>query len=196
VLFRGNTGHRLRKQNDGPYVLSLASQEIKRLSFESLSFRERDDYYLIEASNHYGRTEIKIQKDAKSDLEYEIRHVMYPMPAMDGGSSANLELFVSYQSGLKNLRKFKTDSNGLTMIDRVYGHEGKYNEIPFNIETNIYPVNRIITTKDESSLQELTVAVDRPQGATVLPSSEILIHLNRATFTDDEKGMGEVTYEN
>lgn len=161
-----------------------------------MSVRERDDYFLVEASNIYGRSEIRLFKDASRDLEYEIHHVMLPMPAMEGSSSANLELFVSYQSGLKNLRKFKTDSNGLMMVDRVYGFEGKYNEIPFNLEMNIYPVNRIITTKDETTLQELTVVVDRPQGATALPSSEILVHLNRATYTDDQKGMGEVTYEN
>ena len=151
VMFRGNTNHRFRKQNDGPYILSLDGQGIARLDFEGLSYRERDAYYIVEASNQYGRTEIKIFKDSLKDLEYEMRHVMYPMPSMQMNSAANLELFVSYQSGLKNQRKFRTDSNGLMMVDRVYGFEGKYNEIPFNIEMNMYPVNRIISTKDETS---------------------------------------------
>jgi hypothetical protein len=102
-----------------------------------------------------------------------------------------MELFVSYQNGLKNDRKFQTDSNGLKMIDRIYGHEGKYNEIPFNIEMNMYPTNRIIRTEDSTTGQELTVAIDRPSAATVLPSSEIFIHLQRATYTDDRKGMSE-----
>lgn len=33
--------------------------------------------------------------------------------------------------------------------------------------------------------------VDRASAASVLPSSEVFIHLQRATFTYDEKGMPE-----
>lgn len=82
-------------------------------------------------------------------MQYEVRNMIHKFSARMNNKDENVELFVSYNSGLKNEREFLTDSNGLKLIKRKYGFEGKYNEIPFNLEMNMYPVTRLISTQDK-----------------------------------------------
>lgn len=149
VYFLGNTDNRRYKQRDGPYMLSLDTQFPQAVKFTDVSKRERENYILFDLENEFGTLQIRIFKSENKKMQYEVRNIVDKMPARFNDHDANVELFVSYNSGLKNDREFLTDSNGLKLIHRKYGDEGKYNEIPFNLEKNMYPVNRIISTKDK-----------------------------------------------
>lgn len=150
----------------------------------------------------YGTMEIRIQKNGSSAFDerfcLEFLHHVDPIPTRVLNDSAgsewhnfNTELFVLYSSKIKNNREFYTDSNGLFMIKRIYGEETRYNEPPIDIEKNLYPINKLILTRDLVNHMEIGINVDRPSSATVLPDSDIMISLTRSVFSDDIKGMGE-----
>lgn len=128
----------------------------------------------------------------------EFRHKIRPIPSKiyhedtsQEWHNHNTELFVSYQSEMINNREFYTDSNGLHMVQRVYGKETRYNEPPIDLEKNLYPINKLIMARDLENGMEVGINVDRPCAATVLPNSSFLVSLTRSTFSDDDKGMGE-----
>lgn len=104
----------------------------------------------------------------------------------------NIELFVRYSPGILHNNTYFTDSNGLNLIKRHYGVSEQFRERPYRLEQNIYPVNRLIFARDSQQKElEFGLVIDRPSGSVYLPTGQVLVHLQRSTFTSDIKGMNE-----
>jgi hypothetical protein len=83
-----------------------------------------------------------------------------------------------------------TDSNGREMQTRLINHRPSwYYNVTEPVSGNYYPVNAAAYIKDSSA--QLTVLVDRSEGAASLASGQLELMVHRRLLYDDSRGVGE-----
>ena len=193
-----------RYQNDGPYVMNLENQHPEFLRIHNLRYIEHKDHLKILADEYkygFGRIEVKIPKAQKnlphpSMKALEVIHRTNKLDVIEKNRS--YDIFTYYKMiDFSNLLTFWTDSNGLDLIERRFRvRKDRYTESPFRKEYNVFPINKIIYTKNYFDEKEVFgVVVDRPCGGLIAELGMIEVNIRRTTKASDNKGMNEHSEE-
>ena len=95
---------------------------------------------------------------------------------------------------IKNNGVFYTDSMGLEMQKRVLNYRPTWDlNVTQPVAGNYYPVAHGVTIKDSN--MTLEVLNDRNQGASSLQNGTIEFMIQRRTYRDDSRGVGEALNE-
>lgn len=112
-----------------------------------------------------------------------------------------------FLNGFNNNGRFWTDSNALTMQERVFNHRDSwdfmgrktdvYDKNLFNVSNNYYPVDSAIAMRDFNGTDlQVTILNDRAQGGSgYLNNNTIELMQQRRTTDDDAKGVLEALNE-
>jgi hypothetical protein len=112
-----------------------------------------------------------------------------------------------FLNGFNNNGRFWTDSNALSMQERVFNHHDSwdfmgrdtsvYDKNNFNVSNNYYPVDSAIAMRDFNGTDlQVTILNDRPQGGSgYLNNNTIELMQHRRTTDDDAKGVLEALNE-
>ncbi|XP_045199529.2 alpha-mannosidase 2-like [Mercenaria mercenaria] len=98
-----------------------------------------------------------------------------------------MEVILRFKTDVQNGDNFYTDQNGFQLI-------GRENRPGDKIESNYYPVTTMLILED--SLKRLTLHCKQPHGGASLKSGQFEIMLDRHTFRDDKRGLGQGVYDN
>ena len=102
------------------------------------------------------------------------------------------DMFLSIQPSFSNNEgEFQVDSNGLHMVNYKWKRD-PYFDISTEIPSNYKSVTTAIAMRSSNSDDQLTILVDRPQGATVMPDGRFELMLQRRCASHDDKGIVEI----
>ena len=213
---------------DGPYINSFENQTPDILELYNLRYREEKDHYVVlvdEFENGYGSIRLKIFKNWLNHLNAEtpkstesgpsngsqpskyIKGVYgvefyyhFNNPSLSKRQRESIEIFGFYKPiGFTTLNKFKTDSNGLDMVERLFRIKSdRYRETPFLKENNIFPMTAFLTASNafhKDRREAMGVFVDRACGGVVTSTGVFEIQLLKMTQVQDHKGMMEKVVE-
>lgn len=188
------------KQTPGHYIMNLGKIKEKaplKLSMKDFSFLELPDKYIVKvySQNKELTSEFVIQKTYKKKFKIEAVHKMSQDFSTNMlRSSQFYELFVRYDTGIESGKKFKTDLNGLRMMEREFEVQDKYPSKSDEIASYIFPVTSIAYSANKTS--EFGVVIDRPTAATMRQDGALDIWINRASHYVDDRGNNEKIKEN
>jgi len=104
------------------------------------------------------------------------------------------EVVLRYASSVENEGRFKTDSLGRQLMERVRDYRPTFEINQTEPESqNYYPVASTIMIEDET--HQLAVLTDRPQGGTSPSPGSVELMLHRRLLDDDAFGVGEALNE-
>lgn len=184
----------------GLYALSFDYQP-EILKIDNLSYAETQTKFIIKAEyKNLGKMEIILKKKnfnkGPMPLEF-VHHVNKEFPNfLTKRERKSFEIVVFYKTQIEHEGFFYTDSNGLDLVKRRYASASNYSEIPYKVEENYYPINRILLMNDTKNQAQVGVYVDRPTGCTVHIDGKIDIGLQRLTYEDDGRGVKETFIPN
>lgn len=98
-----------------------------------------------------------------------------------------MEVILRFYTDVKNDRNFYTDQNGYQLIGRKNRPENK-------IESNYYPVTTMGILEDNN--KRFTLHCRQPHGGASLKQGQFEVMLDRHTFRDDKRGLGQGVYDN
>ena len=92
----------------------------------------------------------------------------------------------------KDKTEFYTDTNGMRIIKRVKDTRQTFHfRVDDKVASNFYPVNSLLSLREESSNKEVTVWNDRSQAGSSMSKGQILFVINRWSQRDDRKGLAD-----
>lgn len=98
-----------------------------------------------------------------------------------------MEVILRFNTDVKNGDNFYTDQNGFQLIGRINRPNDK-------IESNYYPITTMALFED--IYKRVTLHSKQPHGGACLKSGQFEVMLDRHTFRDDKRGLGQGVYDN
>lgn len=106
---------------------------------------------------------------------------------MSAVNMKEMEVILRFQTDVQNGNHFYTDQNGFQLIGRETRPADK-------IESNYYPVTTMAILEDK--LKRFTLHCKQPHGGASLKPGQFEVMLDRHTFRDDKRGLGQGVYDN
>ncbi|XP_060554886.1 lysosomal alpha-mannosidase-like [Ruditapes philippinarum] len=120
----------------------------------------------------------------------EIEWTVGPIPS--GSGSEGREIISKYMTDLNTEGTLYTDLNGRETLKRKRDERGTwqfYQSEP--VAGNYYPITSRASIMDERAEKQLTILVDRSEGAASIQDGNLEIMIHRRTFYDDSLGVTE-----
>ncbi|KAG8181687.1 hypothetical protein JTE90_014820 [Oedothorax gibbosus] len=129
----------------------------------------------------------------KNSENVELKWIVGPIPV---GDNVGKEIITRFDTNLKSVSSFFTDSNGREILLRKRNYRPTWNlTVTEPIAGNYYPVNSRIYIQDKSLKQQFTVLNDRSQGGSSINDGSIELMVHRRLLHDDAFGVGEALNE-
>ncbi|CAM6054442.1 unnamed protein product, partial [Sphagnum tenellum] len=178
-------------QNDGEYIFRPDGTSATPLVASKIQVTVATGDLVTEVSTSYDLASSVIRIRTGSSL-VEVEHTVDSIPVLD---RVGKEIIVRYSTDLKTAGTFYTDSNGRELQRRQKDHRDTWDLDLVNepIARNYFPVNTAGILKDEAN--QVTVLVDRSEGAASLADGQVEFMLHRRLMCDDGRGASQVLNE-
>jgi len=178
-------------QKSGAYIFRTSDPDEKPTRFSGItSYDGYQGKYMNQIRFYGDQVDTIITGSAFTDF-VEFESQLKGIPMSDQGEEVIVHL--SFDK-IKNKGVFYTDSMGLEMQERKVDFRPTWDlNVTQHVSENYYPVNHGVTIKDEA--MTLEVLNDRSQGATSLEDGTMEFMIQRRTYKDDSRGVGEALNE-
>jgi len=173
--------------NQGKYVFSASSPATLIPLDPRPKYELAGDTLWLYCTAMQGQLKLAMMYSPKAPEESRLQ-VTLIVPPLPIPSLTNTNIVIRYFSSIDSGNRFITESNGLEIIERTYGHTGSDIE-----DANYYPVSRFIGIQDNT--HRLSVITDRPAGGTSVESGVVEVMVNRVSTGDDYLGADEPVAE-
>ncbi|KAL4220597.1 Alpha-mannosidase 2 [Mactra antiquata] len=113
-------------------------------------------------------------------------HIQTDVDLKEAGMG-EMEVILRLQTDVKNGDKFYTDQNGFQFM-------GRQNRPNDPLESNYYPVTTMAILEDNS--KRISLHCRQPHGGASLREGHLEVMLDRHTYRDDGRGLGQGVYDN
>jgi hypothetical protein len=182
----------MHKNRQGAYLMATDEETPKKYTFD----KNKSKYFLgkiiTEVDLHFEQSKLKIRIYPGIDNILDVESVIFPYHPKDG-----LEFLLIINSDVNNVNQnnkteFFTDTNGMRIIKRVKDTRQTFDfEVDDKVASNFYPINSVLSLKDDSKNKQISVWNDRSQAGTSLSKGEIFFVINRWSQRDDRKGLSD-----
>mmetsp|Transcript_23454 Transcript_23454/g.26016 ORF Transcript_23454/g.26016 Transcript_23454/m.26016 type:complete len:411 (-) Transcript_23454:30-1262(-) len=178
-------------QHSGAYIFRPAQPDAQTKRFNGFYTYEGFQGKFISQLRLYGKeVNLTVTGNILTDF-VELESKLLGIPFSDQGKEVILHLNFTQ---IENNKIFYTDSMGLEMQERRVDFRPTWDLITTQpISQNYYPINHGMTIKDEK--MTLEVLNDRSQGGTSLDEGCMEFMIQRRTYKDDGRGVGEAMNE-
>jgi hypothetical protein len=178
-------------QRSGAYIFRPEQPDSKAEKYDGFTTFDSFGGKVVAQMRLYGKeVDTTITGNIYTDF-VEIQSYIKGIPLSEQGQEVILHLNFDK---IKNGGVFYTDSMGLEMQERRLDYRPTWNlNVTQNVSENYYPVNHGVTIKDDK--MTLEVLNDRAQGASSLEDGSIEFMIQRRTYRDDGRGVGEALNE-
>jgi hypothetical protein len=178
-------------QRSGAYIFRPEQPDSKAEKYDGFTTFDSFEGNVVAQMRLYGKeVDTTITGNIYTDF-VEIQSYIKGIPLSEQGQEVILHLNFDK---IKNGGVFYTDSMGLEMQERKLDYRPTWNlNVTQNVSENYYPVNHGVTIKDDK--MTLEVLNDRAQGASSLEEGSIEFMIQRRTYRDDGRGVGEALNE-
>ena len=178
-------------QDSGAYIFRPAQPDQQTKTYSGITtfdgFRGK---YVVQNRFYGSQVTTTITANLFTDF-VEIKSDLFGIPMSDQGKEVifHLDFPIIQNNGI-----FYTDSMGLEMQERRVNYRPTWDlNVTQPISDNYYPINHGITIKDDK--MTLEVLNDRPQGGSSLTEGSMEFMIQRRTYKDDSRGVGEAINE-
>lgn len=178
-------------QRSGAYIFrpSVADEEPQRYS-GAYTYDGAKGTYVTQLRFYGPQTNHSITGNIYSDF-IDIQTDLFGIPLGFVGQEVIMRFTFP---DIQNEGVFYTDSMGLEMQERRVDYRPTWDfKSTQPVSQNYYPINHGVTIKDEN--MTLEILNDRSQGATSLKDGSIEFMIQRRTYKDDARGVGEALNE-
>ena len=178
-------------QRSGAYIFRPSQPDEKPENYNGFYTYDGFQGKFITQMRLYGsQVNLSITGNILTDF-VELETNLFGIPLSEQGQEVILHF--SFDK-IKNDGVFYTDSMGLEMQERRVDYRPTwdlYRTQP--VSENYYPINHGITIKDDK--MTLEILNDRSQGGTSLEDGTVEFMIQRRTYEDDSRGVGEALNE-